>query len=82
MLIVHQVRLKILNRLEKSQFQIYRGVILTIRKYQDNFLDGCETHQKAYNDLDERSFNALYRELMIGFCKTLYWFCVANARFK
>lgn len=55
---------------------------MMIRRYQDLFPVRMVKHQEIYNDLDERSFNAMYREMMISFYKILYWFCVANARYK
>ena len=67
---------------EQLKHRIYRRMILTIRRYQDLFPERMVKHQEIYNDLDERSFNAMYREMMISFYKILYWFCVANARFK
>ena len=67
---------------EQLKARIYRRSILTIRRYQDLYVARMVKHQEIYNDLDERSFNALYRELTIAIYKALYWFCVANARFK
>ena len=63
-------------------YRIRRWLIRMIRRYQDHYVTGMSQHQEVYNDLDERSFNAMYREMMISFYKILYWFCVANARFK
>lgn len=82
MLIVQKLHFKILVMWEKFRFRLYRSAVLVIRKFQDQYPIRMVKHQEIYNTLDERSFNALYREMMLGFYKNLYWFCVANARFK
>jgi len=63
--------------------RIYPLIIRAIRTRQDWFRRQMALHQEVYNDLDdERSFRALYHSLVIVITKELYWFCVANARYR
>jgi len=58
-------------------------MVKCIRRGQDRYRKLMAVHQEVYNDLDdERSFRALYHSLVIVICKELYWFCVANARYR
>lgn len=67
---------------EKTRLRIYGSFIRFIRLGQDLYVKQMMKHQEAYNDLDERSFRALRCTLLIGIYKDLYWFCVANARYR